>query len=72
MDPEELKEIIRQMREFHSCCFVHKCITSTKHVIVVEWGTLHRTATKGNVKRQVVEDKYKELLNGIYGTVPKY
>ena len=70
---EELKEeIIRRTSQFYSRCFIHERITSTKHVVVVERGTLPRTATKGNVRRQAVEDQYKELLDGIYGTVLKY
>ena len=70
---EELKEeIIRRMNEFNSRRFVHESITSTKHVIVIERGTLPRTATKGNVRRRAVEDQYKELLDEIYDTVQKH
>ena len=73
MDTEKLKkEVIRRTRQFHSRRYIHERITSTKHVVVVERGTLPRTATKGNVRRQAVEDQYRELLDGIYGTVPKY
>jgi len=73
MDSEELKEeIIRRTSQFHSCRYIHERITSTKHVIVIERGTLPRTATKGNVRRRAVEDQYKEFLDGIYGTVPKH
>ena len=73
MDSEELKEeIIRRMNEFNSRRFVHESITSTKHVIVIERGTLPRTATKGNVRRRAVEDQYKELLDEIYDTVQKH
>ena len=69
MDSEKLKkEIIRRTRQFHSRRYIHERITSTKHVVVVERGTLPRTATKGNVRRQAVEDQYKELLDDIYGT----
>ena len=72
MNSEELKEeIIKRTREFQSRRFIHERITSTKQVVVVERGTLPRTATKGNIRRQVVEDQYKELLDSIYGTVPK-
>jgi len=72
MGAEELKgEIIERTKPFHSRRFMHERITSTKHVAVVERGTLPRTATKGNVRRKAVEDQYKELLDGIYGTVPK-
>ena len=73
MDSEELKEeIIRRMNEFNSRRFVHESITSTKHVIVIERGTLPRTATKGNVRRRAVEDQYKEFLDEIYDTVQKH
>jgi len=75
MDSEGLKEeIIKRTREFHSLCSTHEHIASIKHVVVVvvERGTLPRTATKGNVRRQAVEDQYKELLDEIYGTIPKY
>ena len=73
LDAEKLKkEIIRRTKQFHIRRYVHERITSTKHVVVVERGTLPRTATKGNVRRQAVETQFKELLDGIYGTVPKY
>ena len=71
IDSEELREeIVRRMRQFHSRRFIHEQIT-TEHIAVVERGTLPRTATKGNVRRQAVEDQYKELLDSIYSTVPK-
>ena len=71
IDSEELREeIVRRMRQFHSRRFIHEQIT-TEHIVVVERGTLPRTATKGNVRRQAVEDQYKELLDSIYSTVPK-
>lgn len=73
MGAEKLKkEIVRRTRQFHSRRYIHERITDAKHVIVVNRGTLPRTATKGNVRRQAVEDQYKELLDNIYGTVPKY
>ena len=73
MDDEKLKEeIIRRTRQFHSRRYIHERITSTTHIVVVDRGTLPRTATKGNIRRRAVEDQYKELLDGIYGTAPKY
>jgi len=69
MGQEELKEeIINRTSEFHSRHFVHERITSTKCVVVVGRGALPRTTPKGNIRRQVVEDQYKELLDEIYGT----
>ena len=72
MDSEELKEeIIGRMAEFNSRRYVHERIASTKHIIVVERGTLPRTATKGNIRRRAIEDQYKELLDSIYTAAPK-
>ena len=71
IDSGELKEeIVRRTKQFHSRRFIHERIT-TEHIVVVERGTLPRTATKGNVRRQAVEEQYKELLDSIYGTVLK-
>ena len=71
MDAEKLKEeIFGRMKEFNSHGYDHERIASAKHVVVVKRGTLPRTATKGNVQRRVVEDRYKELLDSIYTTVP--
>ena len=73
MDGEKLKEeIIRRTRRFHSRRYTHERITSTTYVVVVERGTLPRTSTKGNVRRQAVEQQYKELLDGIYGAASKH
>ena len=73
MDAEEFKEeIIRRTREFHSRRFIHERITSTKHIAVVECGALPRTPVKGSILRRATENKYKELLDGIYGTVSKH
>jgi len=72
MGVEEPKEgTIKRTKPLHSRHFNHEQIMSTKHVVVVECGTLPRTATKGNFRRQAVKDQYKELLDGLYGTVPK-
>ena len=69
MDDEKLKEeIFERMREFNSRGYTHERIAS-KHIVVVERGTLPRT-TKGNVQRYAVENKYMELLDGIYTDVP--
>ena len=73
MDAEEFKEeIIRRTREFHSRRFMHERITSTKHTAVVECGALPRTPVKGSILRRATENKYKELLDEIYGTVSKH
>ena len=69
MDVEKLKEeMVDRMRQFNHRHYVQERITSTKHVVVVERGALPRTAAKGNIRRQAVEEEYKELLDGIYAT----
>ncbi|KAJ7126458.1 hypothetical protein C8R43DRAFT_897871 [Mycena crocata] len=67
MDHEKLKvEIIRKTRQFHSRRYIHERIPSADMVIVVSGGSLPRTATKGNIRRQAVESVYKSLIDGIF------
>ena len=69
MDFEKLKEeILERMQGFNHRYYVHERVTSTKHVVVVEHGTLPRTPLKRDIRRQAVEGQYKELLDGIYAT----
>ena len=69
MDVEKLKEeVVERMKQFNHRHYAQERITSTKHVVVVEHGTLPRTPTKGNIRRRAVEDEYKELLDGICAT----
>ncbi|KAI0361257.1 acetyl-CoA synthetase-like protein [Trametes cingulata] len=68
-DPEQLKrDIIRRTRHFHSRRYLHERIVSTDFVIVVPSGTLPRTATKGNIRRRAVEEKFKHELDQIYSS----
>lgn len=68
MDHEQLKkEIIRRTRQFHSRRYLHERITSTDLIIVVDPMSLPRTATKGNIRRNAVEDEYRQELDEIYG-----
>ncbi|KAI9058857.1 acetyl-CoA synthetase-like protein [Trametes sanguinea] len=68
-DPEDLKRvIIRRTRHFHSRRYLHERIASTAFVVVVPSGTLPRTATKGNIRRRAVENKFKETLDRIYSS----
>ncbi|KAL0951048.1 hypothetical protein HGRIS_007788 [Hohenbuehelia grisea] len=68
VDSDKLKrEIIRKTRQFHSRRYLHERITSTNMILIVEPGTLPRTATKGNIRRKAVEEKYKDTLDAIYG-----
>ena len=61
--------IIRRTRQFHARRYLHERITDARCVVVVERGTLPRTATKGNVRRRAVEDKYKAELDAIYASM---
>lgn len=67
LDVEKLKKVIlRKTRQFHSRRYMHERIMSADLIIVVEKGSLPRTATKGNVRRKAVEEKYEDALNSIY------
>lgn len=63
------KEIIRKTRLFHSRRYVHERITSPDFIVVVPSKSLPRTATKGNIRRTAVEEKYKVELDRIYGVI---
>ncbi|KAF7424658.1 hypothetical protein PC9H_009968 [Pleurotus ostreatus] len=68
MDEEKLKKtIIRKTRAFHVRRYLHERITSTKMIVVVAPRQLPRTATKGNIRRKLVEDLYKDELDRIFG-----
>ncbi|KAK0198477.1 hypothetical protein F5146DRAFT_1019766 [Armillaria mellea] len=70
IDPSRLKkEIIRKTRHFHSRRYLHERISSPNMIIVVPRQTLPRTATKGNIRRQEVETRYKTELDQVYGLV---
>ncbi|OSX55854.1 hypothetical protein POSPLADRAFT_1162708, partial [Postia placenta MAD-698-R-SB12] len=69
MDAEKLRrEIVRRTRQFHARRYVHERITSARMVVVVGRGTLPRTATKGNIRRRVVEDMFKVQLDAIFAS----
>ena len=68
-DAERLKrDIVRRTRHFHSRRYVHERIDSPAFVVVVPSGTLPRTATKGNIRRRAVEEKFREELDRIYAS----
>ncbi len=69
LDAERLKrDILRRTRHFHSRRYVHERIVSPALVIVVPSGTLPRTATKGNIRRRAVEEKFRAELDRIYAS----
>ncbi|KAL7920262.1 hypothetical protein ACQKWADRAFT_328854 [Trichoderma austrokoningii] len=64
---EHLKQVILdRIQPFHSRLYLHERITSTSLIIAVPPGSLPRTATKGNIRRQAVEVAYKGLLDNLY------
>ena len=70
IDGNKLKqEIIRKTRLFHSRRYHHERITSPDFIVVVPSKSLPRTATKGNIRRTAVEEKYKSELDRIYTVV---
>lgn len=60
------KEIIRRIKHFHSRRYMHERIVHADFVVVVPPRTLPRTATKGNIRRRAVEEKFKATLDAIY------
>jgi len=66
--PKLKREILRRTRQFHSRRYLHERITSADMILIVEKGSLPRTATKGNVRRKATEETYRTLLDKVYGT----
>ncbi|KAI9457728.1 acetyl-CoA synthetase-like protein [Russula earlei] len=60
------REILRRTRQFHSRRYLHERISSADVIVVVEKGSLPRTATKGNVRRRATEEAFRTLLDKIY------
>lgn len=70
IEAEKLKkDIIRRTRHFHSRRYMHERIVDTKFVVVVPKGSLPRTATKGNIRRRAVEEKFKDELDRVYKVI---
>ena len=67
-DREKLRrDIVRRIRPFHTRRYVHERIDSAQYIIIVDRGTLPRTATKGNIRRRAVEEAFKTVLDEVYG-----
>ncbi|KAL0958539.1 hypothetical protein HGRIS_000679 [Hohenbuehelia grisea] len=60
------REIISRTRQFHVRRYIHERITSPDMVLIVRPGSLPRTATKGNIRRQLIEEEYKDRLDTIF------
>ncbi|GJE85768.1 acyl--CoA ligase [Phanerochaete sordida] len=66
--PEQVRrDILRRTRHFHARRYLHERVTAPELVFVVAPGTLPRTATKGNIRRRAVEDKFQAELDKAYG-----
>ncbi|WZH45574.1 AMP-binding domain-containing protein [Fusarium acuminatum] len=64
---QRLKEdVLRRITPFHQRRYTHERIEDTRYIIVVPQGTLPRTVTKGNIRRQEVEKVFKPGLDAIY------
>jgi acyl-coenzyme A synthetase/AMP-(fatty) acid ligase len=59
-------EILGRILPFHARRYVHERIDHVSLVLVAPNGSLARTATKGNIRRRMVEDKYKPELDRIF------
>jgi acyl-coenzyme A synthetase/AMP-(fatty) acid ligase len=66
--PKLKREVLRRTRQFHSRRYLHERIASADMIVIVEKGSLPRTATKGNVRRRVTEEAFRTVLDKIYGT----
>ncbi|SPJ74121.1 uncharacterized protein FTOL_03851 [Fusarium torulosum] len=64
---QSLKEdILRRITPFHQRRYTHERIVDTRYIVVVPQGTLPRTVSKGNIRRQEVEKVFKSDLDTIY------
>ncbi|KAK7037787.1 hypothetical protein VNI00_010748 [Paramarasmius palmivorus] len=67
VEHEKLRgEIFTRILPFNERLMVHERIASVRMVIIVQKHALPRTATKGNIRRKVVEGMYQNLLDEIY------
>ena len=62
------REILRRTRVFHARRYLHERIVEARMIVIVDKGSLPRTATKGNVQRQKTEEKYREMLDEIFAS----
>jgi hypothetical protein len=66
--PKLKREVLRRTRQFHTRRYLHERIVSADMIVIVEKGSLPRTATKGNVRRKATEEAFRTVLDKIYGT----
>ncbi|KAF4966828.1 hypothetical protein FSARC_5543 [Fusarium sarcochroum] len=64
---QKLKDdIFQRITPFHQRRYMHERIDDARYILVVPQGTLPRTATKGNIRRQETEKVLKGKLDAIY------
>ncbi|KAG5787167.1 hypothetical protein H9Q69_013768 [Fusarium xylarioides] len=64
---QQLKvDILKRITPFHKRRYTHERVDDTRYIVVVPRGTLPRTATKGNVRRQEVEKGFQTVLDAVY------
>ncbi|KAJ7595197.1 hypothetical protein C8J56DRAFT_774849 [Mycena floridula] len=61
--------IIGRLSGFNEGRFAHERVDDPRLVLIVEAGTLPRTAVKGNIRRKAVEDVFAETLDDMYRAV---
>ena len=63
------KEIVSLSAEFNSRRYTNEQVPDERLIFIVKKDELPRTATKGNVRRRAVEDKYRQVLDEAYATL---
>ena len=63
------REIVSLSAEFNSRRYTNEQVPDERLIFIVKKDELPRTATKGNVRRRAVEDKYRQVLDDAYATL---
>ncbi|KAK2595018.1 hypothetical protein QQS21_007272 [Conoideocrella luteorostrata] len=62
------KEILQRIKPFSDRCYLHERIDDVRCILVAPRGSLPRTATKGNIRKKLVEREYQAQLDQIFST----
>ncbi|KAJ4256151.1 hypothetical protein NW762_009227 [Fusarium torreyae] len=73
-DNKDTEESVRRLKDkifqrvtpFHQRRYMHERIDDPRYILVVPQGTLPRTVTKGNIRRQETEKLLRENLDAVY------
>lgn len=63
------REIVSRSQEFNSKRYTNERVLDEELIFLAGGSELPRTATKGNVRRKAVEEKYVEVLDGAYANI---